>query len=237
MSEGLWIVIGVLLGFVGTYVLHRLAENRRKKHLRIVARNIIGLEIIHNLEILEHMEKSVKETIKDTSLFYRATIPLRSEVFNQFLDLPSLSVLDNLEQRFFVEIFSQLNLVAREYNSWPQEIGKVILNLGAKKAVSQNLLDYITRLRMNLVQLLCEICLREKEGLQEKLKDIYKKVQIFENTHDSKVSGRAGKSSDYKSTYESGKAQLEYLVVWEHDWQECPLEVIELRHSKEDGSL
>jgi hypothetical protein len=238
VNAGLWAligaVIGAFLGFGGTYILQRLAENRRRKQLRTVARNIIGSEIIHNLGIIEHMEKSATEVIENISLKYQITIPIRSEVFNRFLDLSSLSVLDNLEQKFFIEIFTQLNLVTREYASWPEKIGQVILNQDSKKLVSQNLLNYITILRKNLVNLLCEICLREKEGLQEKqLKDIYHKLKKLDYTQIFS----AGKSSDYKQVKQGELGQFKYFVVWKNDWPECPLEVIELGPSKEVNSL
>ena len=227
MSEGLWVIVGVLLGFAGTYLLQRLAEKRRKKQLRTVARNIIGLEIIHNLKGIEWIEKAITKTIEDTSLLvYQATIPPRSEVFNRLLDLSSLSVLDEVEQRLFVEVFSQLNLVAREFALWPEEIHKAPPNRKARETASKNLSTYVGYLRVNLVQLLCEICLRGREGLQDKrLRDIYEKLQSFENTQ----SGRDGKSSDYRSVYESEKTKLKRLVVWEDDWPECPLEILELR--------
>lgn len=227
MNEGLWVLVGVLLGFVGTYLLQRLAENRRKKHLRAVARNIIGLEVIHNLRIIETINETTAKTIKDMSFgFYKATVPPRSEVFNRLLDLPSLSVLDASEQRGFVEVFSQLNIVAREFALWPGSHDSC-------EAASQRLLNYTTILRRNLVMLLCEICFGEKEGLQEEqLRGIYHKLQIIER--DRKTQAYLGKSSDYKNTNQKGSAR--YLVVWEHDWTECPLEVIELRPSQEDTS-
>ncbi len=235
MNEGLWVIVGVVLGFGGTYVLQRLAEHRRKKQLRTVARNIIGLEIIHNLGIIGHIEESAMEFIEGTSLFYRTTIPIRSEVFNQLLDLPSLSVFDDFEQRSLVETFSQLNLVARDYESWPKEIGQVIPSHESKKAVSQNLLNHIKVLRINLIELLCGICLREKEGFQdEQLNDIYHKLRRFKNKQDYKSLGCLGKSSHYKKKLkQKGEGEFKYLVVWEHDYPECPLEVIELQPSRE----
>ena len=81
-----------------------------------------------------------------------------------------------------------------------------------------------------MVKLLCEVCLREKEGLQDKqLKDIYHKLQKIEKDYEKE--GCVGKSSDYKKAKDK-KENQRYLVVWEHDWPECPLEVIELRPAK-----
>ncbi len=233
MSDGLWVIVGVLLGFVGAYLLQRLQETRRKKQLRTVARNIIGLEIIHNLGIVGHIEESVMDFVNNTSLYYQTTIPIRSEVFNQFLNLSSLSVFDDLEQKLLVEAFNQLNIVARDYEAWPQKMGQVILNDEFKKTGSRNLLNHIKTLRINLMSLLCEICLREKEGLQdEQLNDSYRKLRRFNNKQDYKSLGLLGKSSHYKPK-KKGEEKYKCLVVWEHDYPECPLEVIELQPSRE----
>jgi len=232
MNEGLWVLVGVLLGFVGAYLLQRLAENRRKKQLRTVARNIIGMEIIHNLNIIGQIEDSTIKTInEDKDLLHTATFPPRNEVFDRLLDLPSLSVLDDTEQTLFTEIFSQLNVVTREFSQWPDEIRQVApYGSEAKESVSQSLLRAITILRMNLVQLLCEVCLREGKGLQDRqLQAVYQEIHRFERGD----SGRAGKSSDFKKA--KRKESFKRLVVWEHDWIECPLEVIELKSATKES--
>jgi len=106
-------------------------------------------------------------------------------------------------------------------------------DLESKGALTEELLSHITILRHKLVQLLCEVCLREKEDLQEEqLKGIYHKLQIIERNY--KTQAFLGKSSDYKKVKQRGSER--YLVVWEHDYPECPLEVIELRPSKEGNS-
>ena len=225
MNEGLWVLVGVLLGFVGTYLLQRLAENRRREQLRTVARNIIGMEIIHNLNIIEQIEDSTKKTIADKGLLHTATSPPRSEIFDRLLDLPTLSVLDDKEQGLFVEMFSQLSALAREYSIWSNKISQIAYSDVAVKESASNILFRIMNfLRMNLVQLLCEVCLREGKGLQDKqLQSIFREVQRFEG----EGSGRAGKSSNFKKLKE--KETFKRLVVWEHDWAECPLEVLELK--------
>ena len=225
MNEGLWVLVGVLLGFVGAYLLQRLAENRIKKQLRTVARNIIGIEIIHNLKIIEQIEDSARKTIADEGFLHTSISPPRNEIFDRLLDLPSLSVLDDKEQGLFAEMFSQLSALAREYSIWPNKIRQIAhSDVAGKKSASHYLFTYMNFLRMNLVQLLCEVCLREGKGLQDKqLQSIFREVQRFEG----EGSGRAGKSSDFKKA--KRKETFKRLVVWEHDWAECPLEVLELK--------
>ncbi len=116
------------------------------------------------------------------------------------------------------------------------KMGQVILNDEFKKTGSRSLLNHIRTLRMNLISLLVEICLREKEGLQDKkLNDIYRKLRRFNNKQDYKALGLLGKSSYYKPK-KKGEEKFKYIVVWEHDNPECPLKVIELQPSKEDNS-
>ena len=78
MNEGLWVLVGAALGFVGAYWLQRQAEKRRKKQLRTVARNIIGLEIIHNLEIIGHIEVMFKRSNKTLNKNIVGTMFLRT---------------------------------------------------------------------------------------------------------------------------------------------------------------
>ncbi len=234
MNEGLWVLVGVLLGFVGTYVLQRLQENRRKKKLCTVARNIIGSEIIHNLRRLERIEHLTKIVAKDKDIVSAEPLALRCDLFIRFLDLPSMSVLDRVEQGLLIEVVSQLNEVTSETDKWGKRISRVrTYDLESKEALTEELLSHVTILRRNLLELLGEICFREKEGLQsEQLKGIYHKLQIIERVR--KTQAYLGKSSDYKNVKQEESER--YLVVWEHDWPECPLEIIELRPSKEDNS-
>ncbi len=232
MSEGFWVIFGVILGFVGTYLLQKLAENRRKKQLRTVARNIIGIEIIYNLETIGHIEKLTMQTIDTAGQIYVSNLPPRSEVFGRFLDLPSLSVLDYEEQGFFTLVLSQLNLVTRDFALWPDRIRQEPFDdRKLKEKASKPLLTNIPILRLNLVQLLCEICSREREGLQDKqLRNIYHKTKGYSPSE----SLRAGKTSDYKKSKQKEEDQYKYLIVWEHDWPKCPLKVIELKPIKEE---
>ncbi len=238
MNAGFWAlggaVIGAFLGFGGTYLIQRLAERRQKKRLCTIARNVIGLEILHNLEILEQIEKNISKAIEEKYSIYTYSQPPRTEVFNRIFDLPSLSVLDNIEQMFFIHTFGTLNMVFREYALWPDKMRQLQHDsTEQKRASSQWLLAAITMLGSDLIKLLCKVCLKEKEGLQrEDLKNIYAKLKKTENKDETY--GVYFKSSDdkwYKQKTEDKKCK--YLVVWEHDYPECPLEVIELRPSKE----
>ena len=143
-----------------------------------------------------------------------------------------MSVLDRVEQGLLIEVVSQLNEVTSETDKWGKRISRVrTYDLESKEALTEELLSHVTILRRNLLELLGEICFREKEGLQsEQLKGIYHKLQIIERDYGTQ--GCVGKSSDYEKVKDK-KENQRYLVVWEHDWPECPLEVIELRPRKE----
>ena len=236
MNSGLWALIGVLLGFAGTYLLQRLQENRRKKQLRTVARNIIGLEIIHNLEVLEHIEENVLKTIEGTSSLYVYPLPPRTDIFNKMLYLPSISVMDNYEQKLLMEIFSQLNMVASEFALWPNKIKPFLTATSIeRKNVSGWLLYANTSLELNLLLLLCQVCLREKKKLQRKeLQKIHDKLHKFKQADNKYVC--LVKSSQFETVKHKINKKCKYLVVWEHDNKECPLEVIEIKPIQEDNN-
>ena len=236
-NQGFWAIVGALLGFIlglaGNYFLQKLAENRRKKQLRTAARNIIGIEIIHNLDILEHIDEDVQKTIEETNSLYIYPLPPRDEIFNKMLYLPSISVMENYEQKLIMEIFSQLNMVAREFALWPNKIKPFLTATSIeRKSVSGWLLYANTLLELNLLRLLCQVCSREKKMLQRnELQKIQEKLHKLRE--DDYKFAYLFKSSQFETVKHKINKKCKYLVVWEHDNKECPLEVIELRPFEE----
>jgi hypothetical protein len=235
-TAGFWAVVGsiggAIVGFSGTYVLQRIADNRRKKKLRTVARNIIGIEIIHNLEVLTLIEENVQKTIESTGKLYTYSQPPRVEIFNNIFNLSSLSVLEKTEQLFFIHVFSTLNIVLREYALWPDKMLRLTRDSSEhKRRESQWLLNAVAALGSDLINLLGKVCLNEKEGLQrEELLTIYQKIKQFNTKQMYNKYALSLRSSDHKLS-EKKFENCEYLIVWVHDYLECPLKVIELRPS------
>jgi len=221
---------GALLGFglalLGSYLL---AKARRTQFARVV-RNLIATESIYNLITLTNIEKRTRQTLdSDFNLHSYHEFRPRGRMIQQLMTPDFLSAISSRELGPLVVVAPELEHLAASYSEWVNTIAD------EDKPMAQEKTRIILRLTRvfgsNVLGLLIAIChRRDRDLLDENARRIAEKLSHIQVARppDFTKSLRSSHLQD-AGNREQIVAEKRYLVVWEHDWPECPIDVIELQ--------
>jgi len=225
------VALGALLGF-GTALAGGLELNRRRRrqYAKIV-RNAIATECIYNLTALNGSDTQINRTVKDKFApvwFYK--FPPRGTVLQGFVTPDVMGSLSNAEMGSLVVVAPELQNAASVYERWKEMADTPATPPITRQEDTDHCLRIVSTSGRNVLGLLILVC-QESDG---ELRDENAQRMADELTHIETrpvpnfvrgLKSSAGKSENLDEIMKKRR----YLVVWEHDWPDCPMDVIELR--------
>lgn len=224
--------LGAVLGFgIALAVGYRLAEARRSRFAKF-GRNVIVTESIYNLKTLNRIEERTRRTLdsKFTTHSYHEFQP-RGRILERYLTPDVLSAISSQELVGLVVVGPELEHLAARYSEWTNTIARDDEPMAREK--TRILLELIRHVGTNVLALLIAICSRAgRDLLDENAQRMAKALSPIKVERPTNFT-KALRSSHLQDAPNLNQVVDEktYLVVWEHDWSECPtgLDVIELQ--------
>ena len=230
--------LGAFLGFGGALLTGAYFALRRRWTLARITRQVIVRETIENLMALSYMDKLTR-AMREEGFAPRRFSSLRpsAEVLRQFMTAESMAALCEGETRVLLFVIPQLAYLRERYDKYEQVLQRpkdafAPVNVEGegtvayRDAVTDRLLADMAGIASNLLEILVRSCYQARRTLvDDESKEVASKLVglTFGPT------GNFGRV--FKSSLLKGDKQLDLkkcLVVWEHDWPECPAPVIEL---------
>lgn len=226
------VFLGAFLGLGSALLVgHCFAEARRTRFAKF-GRNVIVTESIYNLKTLNRIEEHTRRTIDSnfTTHSYYEYLP-RGRILERYLSIDVLSAISSQELVGLVVVGPQLEHLAARYREWKNTIAR---DEGAMARVkTDNLLQLISDAGTNVLALLIAICRRAgRDLLDENAQRMAKALSPIKLERPTNFT-RVLRSSHLQnvSNLDQVVDEKTHLVVWEHDWSDCPtgLDVIELQ--------
>lgn len=247
-NEDFWrqlvaVFVGAFLGFGGALFTRAIAGRSRRDTLARITRQVIVRETIDNLIALSHMDKLTRAMREDGFAVRRfSNLRPRTEVLRQFMTAESVAALCEGETRVLLVVTPQLAFLRERYDKYQQLLQRPEQALAPvdvegegtvayRDAVTDLLLADMAGIASNLLEILVRSCHQGRRTLvDDESKEVASKLVglTFGPT------GNFGRV--FKSSLLRGDKQLDLkkcLVVWEHDWRECPVPIIELRPQRD----
>lgn len=237
------VLVGAFLGFGGALGTGAIFWRARRRTLARMTRQIIVREAIDNLRTATQIDRLTRETQQGGFLVVHTSKSRpRAEVLQQFMTAESLATLSEEEAKFLMLLVPQLSQLDERYENWEQ----LLHSPGAltpiqvegnrdtvpyREYATERFLHEVALVAMNLVKPLVRSC-HHAEGrlLDDESKEVASKLGDL--TFGPIPNFLAGfKSSMIKENEEIDPKK--WLVVWEHDWPECLMPVIELRPERD----
>lgn len=235
--------LGGFLGFGGALFTRAMAGRSRRDTLARMTRQIIVSEAIENLRALRQIDKLSDEMREEGfELVRTSTLRPRGAILQQFMTAESLAALSERERTSLAVVTPQLAYLNERYDNYEgvlasplTAVQKMKTQTGAVVArrdwATDRFLANVALVGTNVLDMLIQTCCQAKGQLaDDQSKDVASKLEVV-TPGATRNYGRA-----FKSSLVQGADDLDpkkWLVVWEHDWPECPMPVIELRASAE----
>lgn len=226
ISVGAGAFLGFGLALLGS---HLLAKTRRTQFAKVV-RNLIATESIYNLITLTNIEERTQRTLdSDFSCHSYHEFRPRGRMLQQLMTPDFLSAISSRELGALVVVAPELEHLAASYSEWVNTIA------GENRPMAKEKTRIILRMTRvfgaNVLGLLITIChRRDRDLLDENARRIAEELSRIQvaRPSDFTKSLRSSHLQDAPNR-EQMVTEKRYLVVWEHDWPECPIDVIELQ--------
>ncbi len=225
--------LAAVLGVAGAFLvgLHFVRDRRNK--IAKAVRNAIATESIYNLITLSNIERRTRTTLDSdfSTRSYHEFRP-RDRLLQQLLTPDTLTAISSQEAGALVVTAPELEHLAASYEEWMKMIAldRPDQRLVAKEK-TRILLYLIRKFGSNVLGLLITICHRRGRDLLDE-----NAQRIAEALSPIQVGRPANFTKSLRSSHLKDASNLKqmvdeksYLVVWEHDWPDCPIEVIELK--------
>lgn len=242
------VFLGAFLAFLAGIAAQEIVQGLRHRSYRRLARNAIATELVHNLGVIDSMRSSAIQTRDEGFIAIHSPIAtLRGGMLQQLTSSEWFEALLPSERLFLQDAVGKLDRATAQFTSWEEAvvpgIGLTTIIVEETKArttyrelATEKLLDVLGKIQTNLLDLLILVCNHSKLGgftdeeaatVQGKLlptrKGWPKRARLVRWYRSSELKNLiGGESTDVKTRYE-------HLVVWEDDWPDCPMPVIELR--------
>ncbi len=225
------VALGALLGFGAALAVGlELARRRRSQYAKTV-RNAIATECIYNLIALNESDTQIERTVKDKfATVHLHRFPPRGTVLQGFVTPDVMGSLSNLEMGSLVVVAPELQNATSVYERWKEMARTPDIPPGTRQEETNHCLHIVSTSGRNVLGLLILVC-RESDGKlrDENAQRMADKLTPLK-TRPNPNFVRGLKSSHGKSeNLDELVKKRRYLVVWEHDWPECPMNVVELR--------
>ncbi len=246
------IFLGALLGaffaFVGGLGLQGLVTWWHRNERRKLYRNLIAIELLHNLSTMEDMVDSLRKTKEEgfrvsETVIDRPRVAILGSIAATGEALLSLS---NGEQLAVVEIVGQLNRALAEYADWPDYIGgqrgQIQLRLPdgavqlARDVVTDQMQETLLSLTRNHIGVLVAVLNNssEKNLSQDRLRALWRALEPtrkdWPKNQEIRVSVRPPEVEGLTEEQKAGP-----LVTWVGTTSDYPVSVIALKRIAEEG--
>jgi len=250
------VFLGAFLGFALGIIADELVHRIRLRARGALNRDVIATEMLYNLEVLDAMITCAKQTRKEQ--YANAHTPIgtvRAGILQQLLSPDSLASLRREERRFLLEVVGNLRRAVDQFESWqktftsttglmPVLIEETGDRTSYRDLATDRLDETLIQIQTHLMELLIQVCnnsgsdkltdvrtdqIRQKlmptrEGWPKKTNFMrWSKSSVLQGLDEAKLKDMAASST--------------YFVVWENDWADCPLDVIELQDRKTESEF
>ncbi len=242
------VFLGAFLAFLGGIALNELVTRSRQKANRRLARDIIAIELVHNLEVLDSMSLLAKQTMDEGFMAVHTPMAaIRASILQPLLASNWLEGMPAKERRHLLNVVATLQRAEVEYEAWQRALSPerglatIIAADGGRRMTyrelkTEQLQETLGLVQIGLLDLLIYVCnsADDQTFTDDEVQKIRKKLEPTRvNWPKSPTFGRWYASSGAKKAPPDRLAKLteayKFLVVWTHDWPECPIQVIELR--------
>jgi hypothetical protein len=243
-NEDFWrqlvaVLVGAFFGFGGALATAGILGRGRRQTLARMTRQIIVSEAIDNLRALRQIDKLSHEMREEGFDSVRtSTLRARAAILQQFMTAESLAALSERERMSLAVVTPQLAYLSERYDDYEgvlasplTAVQKVKTETGAvvprRDWATDRLLADVALVGTNVLDMLIQACRQAKGQLaDDRSKEIGSKLAVL-TFGDAANFWRAFKTSLTQASEDLDARK--WLVVWEHDWPECPMPVIELR--------
>ena len=248
MTEFIGVFLGAFLAFIVGIGANEVVHRYRQKTHRRLARDLIAVELVHNLEVLHSMSVMAEQTMNEEFVASHTPIsPPRRDTLQQLLGSEWLAALTTKERLSLLKVVGDLQRAENQHDAWQRVISsdqglapvvdqKTGQQLAYREVVTIRLSKDMGLTETNLLELLIRICNNSDKDdfTDERVQQIRLKLVPTRKGWPKHTNyGRSCRSSDARKLPADMRSELnkryECIVVWEHDWQDCPVEVIELR--------
>jgi hypothetical protein len=240
------IFLGAFLAFVVGIAVQEIMAHRTKRASRRMLRQLIGIEVLNIMEQIDYVARLVQLTRDERFVARHSPTSLPHwETLAQCLGTEGAIALTPLERADVRAAVANLRVFVGIYEHWEQSLnsgqGMMPVLIGESNTTTtyvelktRDLFQNVDLIQTNLLDTLISVCNLSQAG----------------QFHDDEVEGvrkkltptRPGfpKKSNFVRAYRSSLAapsaeklgQVTYLVVWKHDWPECPVQIIELEPAR-----
>lgn len=226
------VALGALLGFGAALAVGLELNRRRRSQYAKTVRNAIATECIYNLIALNEAVTQVERTVKDRfTTLYVHRFPPRGGILQRLVTPEVLGSLSSGEMGSLVVVAPELENARSVYDAWKQMARSPTVHPRTRFEETNHCLHMVTTSGRNVLGLLIEVCQRSS-GRELRDENARRMADKLASTKTRPVPNfvRGLKSSHGKSeNLDELMKKRRYLVVWEHDWPECPMNVVELR--------
>jgi hypothetical protein len=242
------VLLGAFLAVSGGLCIQFLLQRSRRQTVAAMARSTLARELLEILRSLDHMEKLSRSTKANPppAPAWIVESPPNPGVLRQLVAPDVLGALTPEEHRHLLLVVSNLEDLNRRYESWvttvtsAQHLLSRVRDPGSGtvrpywEVKTDTLLYVVAAIRIHVMDLLIMVCVRARHTLiDEQAERIRTSLMPLRWRKTGSDFYRSARSSDVQRAEFEGRSK--HLVVWEHDWPECPLEVIELKRGGGDS--
>jgi hypothetical protein len=242
------VFLGAFMAFLVGIALQQIAAYHTKRANRRMLRQLIGIEVLEIIEDIEYVARLVRLTRDEGFIGLHSPTSLpRWELLAQALGSQGATALTLVEQADVRAAVANLQTFVGIYETWersvaPENVSRPVLSQNGTQQTyaelkTEGFLNFVDGIQTNLLDALIFVCNLSKEGgiHHDGVEAVRKKlIPTRPGFPKRKNFGRV-----YRSALVAKRAdklrERAYLVVWRHDWPDCPIPVIELEtsHSKQ----
>jgi len=240
------IFLGAFLAFVAGLAIQEIVAHRTRRASRKMLRQLIGIEVLNIMEQIDYLARLVHLTRDEGFMTRHSPTSLPHwETLAQCLGTEGAASLTPLERADVRAAVANLQIFVGMYESWLQSLdsgqGRMpVVTEGNNTTTTyaelktNDLLRNVDLIQTNLLDALISVCNLSQAGQfhDDDVECVRKKLIPTRPGFPNKGNfGRAYRSALVTQSAEK-LGQVTYLVVWKHDWPECPVEIIELETAR-----
>jgi hypothetical protein len=209
-------------------------------------RQLIGIEVLEIIEDIEYVARLARLTRDEGFIGLHSPTSLpRWELLAQALGSQGATALTLLEQADVRAAVANLQTFVGIYETWersvtPENVSRPVLSQNGTQQTyaelkTEGFLNFVDGIQTNLLDALISVCNLSKEGEihHDGVEAVRKKLIPTRPGFPKRSNfGRIYRSALVAKQADKLRERAAYLVVWRHDWPDCPVPVIELETSR-----
>jgi hypothetical protein len=234
-------VVGFAFGLAGALFLQGVVESERRARIAWVSRDLLTTEACFNLREIDFMDRSVGETLQAGGMYTvrSSSTGLRTTVLDRLISPEIVNAVSAIESGLAVEVLYELRALDEAFDTFFMRFEDRV----KRPAQGNEPLDAALRMwnnstrscRGNLLRLLLfSLAYQTRAPFSDKgralaagTRDLRPVLRGMIGREDSDVAV-VGASSELKDSRNQGWRVKKLLVCWQHDWPDCPIQVLAL---------